>query len=278
MAVTFTSQFSPYLLTDCDGIYTVSNNVTTSDNTMVDGATYQGSVAKKRNIVLTLKDKENHLANRQQLYQLFMPRTKGTFTYEEDDEIRTIDYYVESIDIDSQNRVRTATVSLICPDPYFQATSDNMVEMAGWQKQFEFQHEFLSIKEELGIRVDERIKTITNETGSEGIGLTITIKAIGNVTNPKITLVETGESIQVGTSANPMNLVSGEYLTITTGTNNKNVTKTSGDETTNVNEYLTEDSEFIQLQSGDNTFGYSAASGVDYMTVAIVYRLKYLGV
>lgn len=278
MALTFGSAFSPYLLVDCDGIYEVENNVSISNNTMIDGATYQGMVTNKRNIVITLKEKSNHKENRYQLYQLFKPKTKGTFIYEEDGEKRSIDYYVEKINIASETKVRTATISLICPDPFFEAPSDITLVMAGWKPEFEFLHEFKAEGEELGTRIDEKLKTIDNISGAEGIGLTISVKAIGNVINPSVTLVEAGEFIKVGTSGNPFEMNTGDELIITTGTNNKKVKVNRGGLVIDINEYLDERSEFIQLQSGLNTIGYSADSGENNMTVSISYRYKYLGV
>lgn len=278
MSVIFGSSFSPYLLADCDGIYTVSNKVGISDNTMTDGATYQGTVVSKRNIVLTLRDKENHRLNRYQLYQLFPSKTKGTLTYSEDGVDRVIDYYVESIDIDSVAKVRTATISLICPDPFFKATSDIVLTMAGWDSGFKFIHEFSADGEAFGQRIQERLKTIENNSGAEGIGLKIEIYANGAVSNPSITQVETGNTVKVGTTAHPMNMVNGDLLTITTETNNKKVRFTHEGVTTEINEYLDEDSEFIQLIAGTNTIGYAADSGDAYMTVTLTYREKYLGV
>jgi hypothetical protein len=278
MTVNFHQKFSPYLLVDCDGIYEVTNKVGISDNTMIDGATYQGMVTAKRNIVLTLKDKENHRLNRYQLYQLFQPKTKGVFRYIEDDIVREIRYYVEKIDITSTGNVRTATISLICPDPFFTGTQDIELTMAGWQANFEFIHEFTAEGEAIGQRVQERLKTIENSSGANGIGLTIEIYANGSVTNPQITHVETGDFIKVGTLAHQMDMVTGDLITITTGTNNKKVKLTRGGTTTDINEYLDEASEFIQLQSGLNTIGYSAESGESNMTVKLSYREKYLGV
>lgn len=278
MAVTFGSSFSPYLLADCDGIYTVINKVGISDNTMNDGATYQGAVVSKRNIVLTLKDKSNHRLNRYQLYQLFPPDTKGTLIYSEDGVDRVIDYYVEKIDPDSIDKVRTATVSLICPDPFFRATSDITLTMAGWESGFKFIHAFTAEGETFGARINEKLKTIENYSGAKGIGLTIEIIANGAVHNPSITQVETGNFIKVGTLAHPMNMVSGDVLTITTETNNKKVMLTHEGVTTEINEYLDEESEFIQLIAGINTIGYAAESGEAYMTVKLTYREKYLGV
>ena len=39
--VEFNYSFEPFFLVSVDGIYTVSNNVVTSENIMVDGSTYQ---------------------------------------------------------------------------------------------------------------------------------------------------------------------------------------------------------------------------------------------
>ena len=278
MSITFGSKFAPFLLTNCDGIYEIHNNVATSDNTMIDGATYQGSVTKKRNIVLTLVNKDDHRENRYQLYQLFKPKSKGTFIYQEDGNVKSINYYVESIDITSTGNTRTATISLICPDPFFEALSDITVTMAGWAKMFEFIHEFKAEGEELGVRVAEKLKVIDNETGAEGVGMKISIKAFGDVSNPSVTHVESGEYIKIGTTAHPLDMVSGDELIITTGTNNKHVYLLKDGVQTEINEYLDEGSDFIQLQSGTNTIGYDAASGISNITVALTYRYKYLGV
>ena len=45
-----------------------------------------------------------------------------------------------------------------------------------------------------------------------------------------------------------------------------------------INEYLDEESEFIQLVHGRNTFIYDADGGEDYLNVTITYRFRYLGV
>jgi len=282
MEVTFGKAFSPFLLENCDGIYTVQNNVVSSENTMTDGATYQGSTTKMRNIVLTLRDKNgtDHQANRTLLYTLFKPKSLGKLTYLENDksESRSIDYYVESVVVDSVMRARQATVSLLCPEPFFVGPSDLTVTMAGWNSYFEFMHEFSAAGEEFGARVNERLKTIENTSAADNIGLTITITASGPVENPSIYHVEQAESITVGTEARPLDMVTGDKVIITTGTNNKHVYLEHNGVKTEINEYMTEDSEFIQLMHGTNTLGYSAVSGETYMTVVVAYRYRYLGV
>lgn len=282
MEVRFSNAFTPWLLEDCDGIYSVKNTMSISENTMTDGATYQGSVTKMRNIVLTLRDlpESDHQENRMLLYNLFKPKSVGCFSYREGDESerRTIDYYVESVDVDTVNRSRRATVSLLCPDPFFRAPEDISVTMAGWEYCFEWPHEFPPAGEEFEVRVEEKLKTIDNTSAAENIGMTIVIQAAGEVLNPSIYHVEQEEQMTVGTSRKPLRLVTGDEVTITTGTNDKYVYLTREGIRTGINEYLSEDSEFIQLGHGKNTIGYSAEEGESYMTVEISYRYRYMGV
>lgn len=280
MSVAFGNTFNPWLLSDCEGVYLVQNNVTMSENTMTDGATYQGSTTMKRNIVLTLRDRpeSNHQENRSLLYNLFKPKSLGTLTYIENGESRSIEYIVESIDPEGVMRSRMATVSLLCPDPFFVGPSDITVTMAGWDAYWEFPHEFLSGGEEFGARVNEKLKTIDNTSAADNIGIIITITAAGPITNPSIYHVELAESITIGTEGKPLEMVAGDKVRITTGTNNKHVYLIHSGVETEINEYLSEDSEFIQLMHGSNTLGYSAESGEDYMTVAVAYRYRYLGV
>lgn len=280
LSLVFTDTFTPWLLEKCEGIYLVKNNVATSENTMTDGSTYQGSTTSMRNIVLTLRDSPyaDHRENRQLLYSLFKAKSPGVFTYIEGEQTRQIDYYVESVDIDSHKNSRRATVSLLCPDPFFVDLEDISIQMAGWVSAFEWQHQFPAAGEEFGYRTSESLKTIENDSAADHIGLTITIEAAGPASNPVITHVEQGESISVGTETNPMELIAGDVIQITTHTNNKHAYLIRNGVKTEVNEYLSEDSEFLQIMSGSNTFGYNADSGKSYLSVSIAFRYRYPGV
>ena len=269
---------SPFFLESIDGVMSVSNKVTTSENTTVDGSTYQGSVTTQRNIVITAHTSKNHVYNRNMLYKCFKPKTEGVLTYSEEDETRIIDYIVESVEVDEKGVVRNAVISLICPDPFFKDEEDTIVTMAGWQPCFEFPHEFKAEKEPFGVRVAEIIKEIENDSAADNIGIEILIEAMGAVTNPTIYHTEQDIFIKVGTENNPLSIGAGEAIRITTGTNEKAVYLVQGETETEINEYLDEGSDFIQLVHGKNTFAYAADSGRDYMNVTITYRFRYLGV
>lgn len=276
------SNFSPFLLTDADGLYEMMANVTKNDNGMLDGATYVGTRVKARNIVLTIKDKSLHPTNRNFLYLMFRPDTEGTLTYEETDadfkEKRAIDYRVESVSVSSVKTVRTSTISLICCDPYFTDIEDTNISMTDWDADFEFEHEFVEEGEEFATLIVQKMVEIYNESSVGNIGMEITIDIEGDVTNPKIYQLETDSYIQVGNETNPLNLVYGDELIISTITNDKNVYLKRDGAKININEYIDESSSYIQLITGLNTISYSAEEGEDYMRVLIQYKNKYLGV
>lgn len=266
---------SPFLLVNADGCYYIDNNVTISENTMSDGGAYQGSVARIRNIVLTVQDLTNHVYNRNLLAALFKSGEPGTLIFQEDAQQRKIDYYVESVNSTGQSGVRTYTISLLCPDPFFYAMEDVTVYMAAWIPNFKFIHEFVATGEEFGYRSSERLQKITNQNAADNIGMTITITANGDITNPSVIRVESNEAITIGTAFKPLNMVAGDRVVINTADNDKHVYLIHENVTTEINEYLTEDSVFIQLMRGENDIGYNAESGVDNMVVQLTYRLKY---
>lgn len=267
-----------FFLVSLEGVYSVSNNVVTSDNTMMDGSTYQGSTVKQRNIVITAEFDENYQERRNFLYKCFKQKAKGTLIYMENAEEREIDYYVETIDIDEKGVVRNATISLICPDPFFKDLRDTTIKMAGWEPCFEFGHEFTDELEEFGIRVAELVKTIENDSAADYIGIEIFMEATGSVKNPALYHVEQNIHIKTGTEDFPLIMGPGDAVKIKTGTNEKNVYLISGGETKKINEYMDEESEFIQLVQGRNTFIYDAEVGEGYLNITITYRFRYLGV
>lgn len=274
--------FTPFFLVTTDGLYQSENNIYMSDNTMTDGGTYQGSVAKVRNIVLyVMEDPQSEYfiydqSHRDLLYSLFRKDEEGTLVYTENGESRKINYHSEGIKRASKGS-RLFTISLICQNPMFKDNVDHTVSMANWVDGFEFIHEFVEEGEEFAYRSAVRLVNIVNDVAANNIGLTITIQATGNVTNPSITYVETEKSINVGSTAKPFEMVRGDVLVITTGVNNKHIRLTRGGVTTEVNEYMTENSDFIQLMFGDNNIAYDADEGEEYMVVDIKYAYEYEG-
>lgn len=283
VSITFgEDRFAPFFLATADGLYQSKNTLFISDNTMTDGGTFQGAIAPKRNIVLYVMENPQSpdfiydQYNRDLLYSLFRKGELGTLVYTENEQSRKIDYYSEGVKRANKGS-RLFSISLICPNPMFVDEQEHNVSMANWIDQFEFIHEFVEEGEEFAYRSNERLVNIVNDVAANNIGLTITITATGPVINPSITHVETEKTITVGSVSRPFAMARGDVLVITTAVNNKHIKLTSAGVTTEVNEYMTEDSEFIQLMFGDNNIAYDADSGEEYMTVNIKYAYEYEG-
>lgn len=273
------TSFSPFLLAHIDGIYETDNNLIISKNAMSDGGTFQGTSSNIRNIVLTVMVEPNHVwrqDSRDILYKLFSKDSFGTLTYEENSNRRNIKYRVESIK-QSPWKKRTFDISLLCEDPYFYASEANHLYLANYVGQFEFIHEFVAEGEEFGSRSEKKISVIDNTTGIDGIGMTITIACLDEVINPSVIKIETGERLILGVSSRPLKLVRGDILTITTSTNDKHVYLNHNNVVSEINQYISEEAEFIQLSKGINNIGYTAESGEDNMQLEISYLLKYGG-
>ena len=276
-ALDFTERgFGPFLLTDADGLYESKNTVYVSENSMIDGATYQRSVAKQRNIELTLTDIGDYVANRNALNRLFKEKSKGTLIFwEADASPRKIDYYVEKFNSSGEDPFREHEISLICPDPFFYDIDASSEEMASWVSAFTFPFASPSTGFVFGYKDNSRIQTIQNDIAEDNIGITIIMSCLGGVTNPSITHIETNSSLHIGHEDKPFNMVAGDIVTITTATGNKHVTLTRNGETSEINHYLTEDSVFIQLMRGSNSFGFGADSGANNLTITLEYTYKY---
>lgn len=268
--------FSPFLLASVDGIYEVENDVSMTQNTMIDGGTYQGMVAKIRNPVLTIMYNVNTRYAQEErdiLHQLFKQDDVGTLIYEENGVKRKADYVVEYIRPIAGKPM--FTISLKCEDSAFYDINEYTATMATWVPKFEFSHEFSADKEEFASRESVALRNIRNDTALEKIGLNITITANGEIRNPSLTHVEKDEHIAIGSDNYPLVMEFGDKIIITTTDGNKHVYLVHSGIQVEVNEYLTDDSEFIQLQRGDNHIGYGANSGSENMSVVIKYRLKY---
>lgn len=303
VSITFTwDDFAPFHLVDIEGIYGIECNVVTSENTTIDGATYQGATARERNIALTVEMDGNYSENRNLLYRCFPIKRTGTMEYVENGKGKMIEYEVESIiPGETTGVVRDYTVSLKCTDPYFRDPTDTEVVMAYWASDFLFPACFPEEGRVFGHKEASLVKEIENNSGADNIGITIVFWADGVVRNPAIYHTESGEFTKVGYKGNDFTMQPGQHVVIRTHTGKKDIFligDASQEEIMenrdrygmtdwekvverygqDINEYLDEDGVFIQLQDGANTLTYSAEEGISNLSVSVYYRISYMGV
>lgn len=267
------TSLSPFVITDCDGLYDSTYTVNLQENGNSDGASILGRTMKYRNIVLEVVDNERYANHREMLDRLFS--LDGTLEYDDGVHKRKIDYTVEKVTgTDGTFYKRTHQISLICANPYFTDIEDNSIAMSTIIPLFEFPHEFTT--EEISkIEIVQNLE-IDNQNGSEA-GMTITIEAIGSVLNPSISIQESGEHMTVGISGKKdFTLENGQKLIITTLVDDCHVYLLKDRKKEEVNMYLPTSADFIRLQPGINHIGYTADSGAENMTVSISFKRNYV--
>jgi hypothetical protein len=97
-----------------------------------------------------------------------------------------------------------------------------------------------------------------------------TITIVGEVSHPRITNITTGKFIEL------YSVLAGETVVINCATGK--ITKTVGAVTTNAMHYMTMDSDFLTVLSGNNTITYTATSGIVGTTVTFQFYDRYSGI
>lgn len=264
------------MLADADGLYSVAGTVQRQENAMTDGSTYLGTVQQARNITLTLYDRLNdvHDDARTSVFNAFPLKTQGVLTYQENGAPKRIGYYVESVQPESMGKARLITVSLLCPDPFFEDVSESEAVTSQSAGAFSFAHEFLEAGESLGEITDLGGITVFNWSGADSIGVRLVLQAKGSVTNPWVKHSPTGSVMQFS----GVSMAKGDQLTVTTHPGNMTCKlKKAAGSTQNVLSKLTFASEFLRLSSGKNGFSKGAGSGAGNLTLRVFYRNKYPG-
>ena len=245
--------------------------VTTSKNSGQDGENYTGATASKRNIVMVLDVPKRRMDDtKDRLYSFFQPRSVGILYYYSGNIARKIRYYVESIEPEESGLVRTITISLICPDPKFYALTDNLTELAVWEDLIEWPLEIIE-PFEVTRKVNSLIGNVVNPSAVP-MGLTVTFRASGIVTNPSLYDVNRQELMQVSTTMH-----AGDQIVITTADGNKRVKLISGGVESNINNLMAYPPHWLQAQQGDNLYRYNADSGIDSLSVSILSTQAYWG-
>jgi hypothetical protein len=123
--------------------------------------------------------------------------------------------------------------------------------------------------------VTEKINTLIGNVVNPSavpMGLTVTFRASGTVTNPSLYDVNRQELMQVSTTMH-----AGDQIVITTGDGNKRVKLISGGVTSNINNLMTYPPNWLQAQQGDNLYRYNADSGIGSLSVSILSTQAYWG-
>lgn len=278
---------SGFVVTSVTGIGPGKANINSSEMSTTDGSLFNSARVPSRNIVISVRylwrdtiEDARHLS-----YKYFPIKRKVTLLIETDKRMAEIEGYVESNDPDIFSQEEGSDISIICPSPFFYDAYENHVtSFSGVEPAFEFPFSNESLTEnliEFAVIRDVTDRVITY-TGDHEVGVTITIRALGDAGDISIYNVDTREVMYVYSSSiealTGNGIQAGDEITICTEIGKKSAMLLREGQTTNILNCLNKDADWFQLVKGDNTFAYTAVTGRNNLRLEIQNRVIYEGV
>ena len=265
---------NPYFnLTGIDGFTTVQSNLASVTVPFVDGDTLTNIQAQPRSVVLYLRLREAAKIEtaKRYIFQYIKPKLQGILQLEQDGRSIELVGTVEAIELPRFEQGCTMAVTLHCSQPYWQDINYVVAEIS----QIIDLHYFpipeggLAFPPDgvpFGAYDDDLTRQLENE-GDVQTGMTITIIALGSVTNPKIYNTQTGEFIGITDT-----LQGNDAVTISTIKGQKTITKNG----VNIIDKIAAGSTFLQLDTGINEFTIQAESGIENVYFTLTFKQLYV--
>lgn len=272
------SKSRPYLLEGVESIGFTSNISSTTG--AFDGVNVTGINVKEKILTVTgciVGRDKRHMQQERASLAAFLNPNKGDFEfiYKIDGHTKKLIGKIQRLDFKEDIlRLQKFQIQILSPFPYWFEEVERRKEVALWTKDAYFP--LVATKEKpvvFGHRVSNLICDVFN-AGDVAVGMRIQLKALATVVNPSVLNIYTQEFIKI-----MQTLERGDVLEITTYTNNKRIEIHKSDGSVqNVFNWMTLDSEFLQLAVGENTFRYDAESGIDNIEMTIYHNPATLGV
>lgn len=255
-----------------DGLTPSGATINTSSVAGLDGTRFSSASIAQRNLVIYLNIKSPVEENRQQLYKYFRVKRKCKIYFKNQNRDVFIEGYVETFEADLFGMTQQPQISIICPEPFFKAVDEILVEFSNTLALFEFP---FSIPEE-GIEFS-RIESMTTKYTNAGdieTGAIITLSALSNqILNPIIYNRTSNEFFKLA-----VDLSKGDTLVIDTNKGEKSVRLIKSGVETNLLNKITSGSTWLQFQPGVNEISYDADEGAANLKVNVAIAQKYGGV
>lgn len=280
---------SGFLIKEITGLGPCKADINSKTLATNDGSIYNSSRANSRNIVIKLVYLFNPTIEdmRQKSYRYFPVKEKITIRIETDNRVCETVGYVESNEPDIFSKEESASISIICPDPYFYSAGEDGTTVTmfyGVENNFEFPFSNESVTTDL---IEIGIATYSMErliyySGDAKIGVDITIYANGEVKNPSIYNVRTKEYIKIDTDrlemATGKGLIQGDKVMLSTVKGNRYCTLFRDGNEINIINCVDRKSTWLMLNRGDNIIAYLADNGGSNLELKIENRTIFEGV
>ena len=257
------------ILTNIDGL--TSQNITLDTTKTVNGIGVQVNTqtVEPKNISLTGVLLGDSSARRKDLLRTIIPRAVSRL---EIDDLYTITVYpTQTPEIERYSRDAGFSVMLRAPFPYFAVQAEKTEVMMGVNKLFKFPCKLNSFI--LGQRM-QLVYKFVNNPGSVACGFTAVFTANGDVVNPKIEHMDTGEYVMIKKTMHDGDTIIYSYLN-----GRASVYYAQGyNAPENAFSALSIDSVPFELAPGDNPIKITAADGYSLLDAFINFHPVYAGV
>lgn len=262
-----------YDILSIDGLTSPDTNINTSNLYYSDGCVINSMKAEKRNIVINLNIKPPIETNRLELYKFFACKAKITLYWTNDSRDVYIKGIVEKFETNLFDKVQQPQISIICPQPYFISTTEDVIGFTDSESLFEFP---FSISWPPGKAISEEKGRISQlvDVGEATTGIIIKISAVGGaVTNPTVMNRTTGDTFTINYT-----MSDSQQIVVNSNVGEKSIYLYTGSSKKNFLSKRKYGTQWITCVPGYNDFYYTADSGSDYMQVEFIMAKKYQGV
>lgn len=277
---------SGFFVRGIDGLTPGKATINVTEVLSNDGAFFNSARVGSRNIVFDLGFLEHStIEETRKLSYKFFPIKKLIKIQIETDTRTAFTYgYVESNEPNIFNKEEGTTISVLCPRSFFYSVDKNTTVFSGIQSFFEFPFSNESLTEKLIVMGEVEInrEQTVFYTGDSEIGVVIYIQAFGNVENLRFVNVSTSEQMLIDTdkltTMTGFGIIDKDFITISTLKGNKYITLQRDGEIINIINALGQNTDWFQIQPGDNVLVYTADSGAGNIHVQIENQIVYEGI
>lgn len=236
-----------YIVTAVDGLNPPASNINMTKLATADGSIINSVSIEKRNIVITLYINGDIEANRIALYRFFQPKQWIKVEYKNDTRDLAIEGYVETFEGTFFAQRESFQISIMCPNPNFSARLSKTVS---------------------DIYQNAEPTTVIND-GDISCGIVAEIAVYSGTENPAINI--NGKKFMLNFTATDSGTI-----TVNTKKGEKSVFYTVNGVSTNLINAVDADSEWVQLEAGENSISIETA---DYTSadMTITFTEQYIG-
>ena len=265
--------YTPYTITEIEGIASPEATINLSDLALLDGQKYNSAKANTRTINLAFAIEYGAEANRLNVYRVLRVKKPVRMIYKSELMNVFIDGYIQNIEISHFDIKQVVTVTIICPSPYFKAVNAAVYDLSQNVKMFHFPFSITADDPvPLGTFRSMPIVTVEN-VGQADTGLIFDCTFTGSVSNLTITDYDSGEFFKVNDD-----FAADHHLIINTNKGEKSVFLEWAGNRLNEFHNIEPGSTWFDI-SGTRTFTFSVDSGnVSDVSIAINLYSLYEGV